>query len=539
MNIELLEKCQQIIKKYNIDWEDSFLQWNLPSHIKSDLALNFSLAISYKTKCNVQEISKEIIEYINEPNWIFEITKLGHINIILPNDYYKEFLINNYLNEGNNLKAPKKNKLINIEFVSANPTGYLHLAHFRQAFFGAALANILEFQGYNIIREYYINDNGQQINSLINSVFYFYQKEQGRIKEEILIEYPGRASQEVAKFLLKKWNNKNFEQLSNTDLEIWKKEILNFILDKIKIELKSCKVEFDIWSKESDYIKNEPLKELLLELQNKNLIYKEENSTFFKSSLLGDDKDRVIIKQNGEYTYFLPDIVYHKNKFQRSDRLINIWGADHHGYIKRLSLACKTLGYSDLQIILIQTLKLLISEGKKSKFSKRLGNVIELQDALKYIDQEQLKFFCLEKDANQPIDINVKLLKTHQEKTSLYYLQYAHARCWQILIKAKEKKIDNISLEINLLNQQEKPILNLLIRFPSILKIIEKNNKPHILLHYLLDLSKKWQSYYQNNIILNLNNLKLTSQKLLIVKNIQIILNLGFKLLGLNAPKNM
>jgi arginyl-tRNA synthetase len=268
---------------------------------------------------------------------------------------------------------------------------------------------------------------------------------------------------------------------------------LNLILTKIRQDLERCGIGFDIWFSETSlYEKNKHLK-LLEELKERALIYTQDGATFFRSSLGGDDKNRVIIKQDGDYTYFFSDILYHQDKFKRSDRLINILGADHHGYVERLKSTFQLLGYKQeaIQIILVQIVNLLTKEGSMERFSKRSGNTIELEEALRYMDMDQLKFFLLEKDPNQPISINTELLKENKEKTRLYYIQYAYARCCQILQNSQEKDLKKISFNIDLLKEgNERKIFNLLIRFSLILENIIEENKPHHLIYYLYELSR-------------------------------------------------
>ena len=314
------------------------------------------------------------------------------------------------------------------------------------------------------------------------------------------------------------------------------------ILTKIRQDLAKCGIKFDFWFSETSlYGKNNHL-ELLEELKKKNLIYNQEGATFFRSSLGGDDKDRVIIKQDSDYTYFFSDILYHHDKLKRADALINVMGADHHGYITRIKSACQLLGYKpeSIQMVLVQIVNLLTKEGGKERFSKRAGNTIELDKALEHMDIDQLKFFLLEKEPNQLLSINTELLKENKEKTRLYYIQYAHARCHQIFQKAQEKDLAKISYDINLLQEKsEREIFNLLIRFSFILGNIIEENKPHHLIHYLYELARVWQVYYQNSTILEPEKPELTAQKLLLVKNIQIILKLGFGLMGIEAPNIM
>jgi len=228
-------------------------------------------------------------------------------------------------------------------------------------------------------------------------------------------------------------------------------------------------------------------------LEEKKLVDDREGAKFFRSSLGGDDKDRVIIKQDGDYTYFFSDILYHQNKLTRADKIINIWGADHHGYVARIKSVCQLLGYKpeNIQIVLVQIVNLLTKEGKTKRFSKRAGNTIELDEALQYVDMDQLKFFLLEKEPNQPLSINTELLKENKEKTRLYYIQYAHARCHQIFQKAQTKGIAKIGGNVDLLNSQiEREIFNSLIRFSFVLEKIIEENKSHHLINYLYELSR-------------------------------------------------
>jgi arginyl-tRNA synthetase len=541
----LLSAWKNIATQYNISWKNSFLQWQLPTNISADFALTLALPISHKTKKKPQEIAQEILKIAVFPNLTWEITEQGYINFRFPITYCQQFLNETLTQKGQNLRSKKKDIRLNIEYVSANPTGYLHLAHFRHAVIGNTLANVYQFCGYEVVREYYINDRGGQITSLVNSVYYFYHQLQGislPIKPE-KIEYSGKSSQETAQVLIKKWDNKYINKhLNEEEFAIWKKEILALILTKIQQDLEKCGIEFDIWFSESSLYNENKHKDLIQKLAKKDLIFEQEGATFFRSSLGGDDKDRVIIKQDGDYTYFFSDILYHQEKAKRADKLIYVWGADHHGTMARLKSAWQLLGYEPerIQIILVQIVNLLTKEGQTARFSKRAGNTIELEEALQYMDMDQLKFFLLEKEPNQPLSINTELLRENKEKTHLYYIQYAHARCHQIFQKAQEKGIDKVSLNIDLLtSKNEREIFNLLIRFSFVLENVVEENKPHHLIHYLHELSKAWQVYYQNSIILEPKSPELTSQKLLLVKNIQIILKLGLSLVGIEAPNIM
>ena len=539
----LLTKWKDFASQNGIIWKNSLLQWDLPENVAADFALTLALPISHKIKKNPTEIATEIVKLNDYPGLEWTITEKGYINFRFPLSYYQQFLAQTWQEKGQNLRGDEKNRRVNLEYVSTNPTGKLHLAHFRHAFLGNTLANIYQFCGYEVVREYYINDRGGQITSLISSVYYFYQKLQNvSLSEPANNDYSNKNTQEIATKLIKKWGKKYLNVSLDKELFfLWKKEVLAIVLTDIRHDLEKCGVKFDNWFSETSLYEENKHLSLLPELEKKNLIYQQEGATFFRSSWGGDEKDRVMIKKDSDYTYFFSDILYHLNKLQRSDKIINIWGADHHGFIARLKSACQLLGYQaeTIQIILVQIVNLLTPEGDTKKFSKRLGNTISLEETLKYLEMDQLKFYLLEKEPNQPLFINTELLKENQEKTRLYYLQYAHARCQQLISKAQIKNLDKNSLQINLLGEKERKILNWLIRFPSILEKITEENKPHYLIHYLDELANSWQVYYQNSFILDEKNPELSSQKLLVVKNIQIILKLGLNLLGIEAPEQM
>jgi arginyl-tRNA synthetase len=540
----LLAKWKDFASQNGVIWKNSFLQWDLPENVTADFALTLALPISHKNQKTPSEIATEIVRLNDYPGLEWNISEKGYINFRLPLSYYQQFLSKTWQEKGQNLRGSEKNlRVVNLEYVSTNPTGKLHLAHFRHAFLGNTLANIYQFCGYEAVREYYINDRGGQITSLVGSVYYFYHKLQNiSPSEPTNNDYSNKNTEEIAAKLIKKWGSKYLNVSLDKELFfIWKKEILEMVLTDIRHDLEKCGVKFDNWFSETSLYEENKHSSLLQELEKKNLIYQQEGTTFFRSGLGGDEKDRVIIKKDGDYTYFFSDILYHLNKLKRSEQIINIWGADHHGFIARLKSACQLLGYQaeTIQIILVQMVNLLTPEGDTKKFSKRSGNTINLEEALKYLKIDQLKFYLLEKESNRPLAINTELLKENQEKTRLYYLQYAHARCQQLINKAQEKNLDKISFQIDLLGKKERKLLNLLIRFPNILEKITEENKPHYLIHYLDELAHSWQVYYQNSIILDEKNPELSSQKLLVVKNIQIILKLGLILLGIEAPEWM
>lgn len=527
-----------------IKWNHSFLQWNFPPEIKADFALNLALPIAHKHNVLVKNVAQQILSLTENNKYLQgEISSRGYINFRLSDEYYVKFLKKVVASKSDSFSVQEKEKTVLLEYASVNPTGQLHLGHARTVVIGDTLANVYQYFGYKVIREYYINDRGEQINSLVNSVWYYYClihdfSPAGNTN----LEYQTPAVKEIAQFLNKRYGNSLLKK--QLDLELFsllRQESLEFLLNKIKYDLKTCGVVFDSWVSETELCADDKLAQLIQELKDRNLTYDEEGALLLKTSSLGDEKNRVLIKKNGDYTYFLPDILYHLNKLARADNLINIWGADHHGYVARIKAACQLLGRDQqrIKIILVQMLSLLTSQGQSQKFSKRLGTAINLDEALKWWGKDWLRFNLLYKDAGSHLEISEKSFQT-EKKDQLYYLQYAHARAHQLLTKAREKGIDLNYESANLpWNEEERNILKTLLRFSFIVQLIIEENKPHYLIHYLTELAQVFQTYYQKEIIIEITDLPKTQQRILLTQGTKKILKIGLNLAGINAPDRM
>lgn len=543
----IINDLKKFASENSITWKDSFFRWGMKKDFDFDFSTSLPITLSHQKGIKIEDGSNLVLKSIgnkllDDLSW--SISDKGYINFCFSEDFFCDLLHNIFDSSGDALRGEKKGISINIEYVSANPTGDLHLAHLRQAFIGNSLSNIYNFLGYDVTREYYINDRGEQINNLISSVNFYYNKIlDAVIIPEKDISYPGKSSERIAKLLVEKWKNKYLKKkLNNADTLVWKNEILSIVIDKIRSDLKKLGINFDIWFSEESLYKEEKHLKMIEKLKEKGLIYLENGALFFRSGEWGDDKDRVIVKENGQFTYFFSDMLYHSEKLSRSDSLIVIMGADHHGYISRLKSFCELLENKGdkISLVIVQTLSLLTSDGDKRKFSKRLGNSITLDDILQVSEVDQLKFLLLEKESNQPISLNIELLEKNQEKTRLYYIQYAYARSFQIIKKAHEKNFLVTKNKTDLLrDNKEKKIKNLIARFRFVLDNCSEERKHHYLLHYLFELSSAWQNYYQNELILNEENKRLSSQRIFLVKNVQIILGIGLDLLGLEKPKRI
>ena len=547
INLEkIISAWKEIAKSNNITWKESFIKWEIPEGLVADFAVTLALPISYIKKKKPYDAALEITRNFPFGSILkFEVTKLGYINCSFKQSFYR-----NCLNEiiiGDFFKFEKNNLNVNVEFVSVNPTGYLHLGHLRNAIIGDTISNIYSFLGFNVVREYYINDRGNQIEELIRSVLFYYFKFQNlefNSTTEDKLSYSGKATKDAALFFLQN-NCFSLDEIDSNSLFV-KEQIIDFFIQKIKLDLISCGVRFDNWFSEKKLYENDQvLNNLLKEFKSKEIVYEKDNALFLKTESAGDDKDRVIVKDNGDYTYFLSDIIYHLNKLNRSDILINVWGSDHHGYIERLLGSLELLGYNArerISIILIQMVSLLTEDGSK-KFSKRLGTVIDVNEALKIIEKDQLRFSFLEKESSHSLTINLNSLSEQKEKSRLYYVQYAHARCNQILTKWKDISITNDDFIINemfLLNEKkEKDILNNLIIFRQVVIDAANEKKPFSIIHYLQKLSSDFQSYYQSCQILQSENYELSKQRVILVKAVKEVLNKGLQLCGISAPDFM
>lgn len=536
---------KQISKHYGVAWKNSFFKWETPRGIDADFAITLALPISHITKRKPFDVASEIkTKFLTNSSLQVTITEQGYLNCKFAESLYRDYL--NYTTEHEITPLQDKGLTVNVEFVSVNPTGYLHLGHLRNGVLGDVIASLYAFVGYNVNREYYINDRGNQINELVDSVLFYYLQSKNRSshsEEEQTLTYNNQSTRDAADYLL------NVSKLSDLQIttkgELLKEEVINFFVNRIREDLLCCGIKFDNWfSERAMYDDKEVVGNLLTKLQTEGHLYQKEQAFFLRTSLAGDEKDRVVVKENGDYTYFLSDIIYHLDKLKRADIFINVWGSDHHGYVERLLGSLQLLGNdrSKFSIILIQMVSLLTSEGSK-KFSKRLGTSIDVRDALQIVDKDQLKFCLIEKEANHSLTINLEMLSKEREKSRLYYIQYAHARCNQILVKWEvltgNSDCSLITDELRVTEQQEQEILKLLVRFSQVLLEAAEEKKPFLLIHYLQDLSKEFQSYYQLHKVLQKELYELSKQRVAIVRAVKKTIQKGLEICGVDAPELM
>ncbi|MBI2635268.1 MAG: arginine--tRNA ligase [Parcubacteria group bacterium] len=433
-----------------------------------------------------------------------------------------------------------KNYKVQVEFISANPTGPLTMANGRGGFYGDVLANILETQGYNITREFYINDRGGQILALGRSIKLAQGENLSLEKTELENLYKGDYINDLAKQIDK---NFSIEEAGQASVDL----ILN---THIKPVIKKLGINFDVWFSEKSLYKGGQYEKVMEDLMRKDLIYEKDGATWMKTSELGDTEDRVLIKSNGDETYFMSDILYHLNKFEvrKFNKAINIWGADHHGDIPRLMGALKALGINSerLKIVLIQFVR-LVSGGKKAKVSKRAGIFVTLDELVGEIGLDAVRFFFLMYSSDTHMDFDLSLAKERSQKNPIYYVQYAYARLSSILRKAKVSnlrkakvsKAEVLSSEFSALKTNaEFDLIRKLTEFPEVLSDIAINYEVHRLPRYALELAREFHNFYEKERVIT-EDKKLTSARLALVTATKIVLGNALNLMGIKAPDKM
>ena len=533
MNLLIVQELNRIAKEFGFE-ENCFVVSKPANKDFGDFSTNMALVIAKKNKENPNESAKKIVDkFIKENAFVKEISIVapGFINFYLVDEYYAN-IVQKIITEGADYGKAKSDLHYNLEFVSANPTGFLHVAHARGAALGDSLGNIFNHVGIKVTREYVINDAGSQIGMLAYASFVRYQQLFGKEIELPEESYHGQdivwGAERIKEQIGDKWLDVKYEDIE----EEMKDLAVAIMLERIKVDMKSMNVEFEIYFSEKSLHKDNIIPDKLKEIDG---VIVKDGATWLNTTKYGDDKDRVLIKQDGSYTYFLPDIIYHNIKIGRDkniSKLINIWGADHSGYIKRMEIAMELMGHKDkLKIIVLQLVKLL-KNGEELKMSKRKGTSLYLSELIKQVGIDTARFFLVNRSANSQIDFDLDLASMKTNDNPVFIVQYAYARTQQLINKSTVTKFDKFSYS----EKKEKEIIGMLEQFPSLLKQISENNKVHLLPQYLINLAKEFNSFYSNSKILgNIREIEL----LTLAKACGIVIKLGLSLLGVSSPERM
>lgn len=426
-----------------------------------------------------------------------------------------------------------QNEKINLEYVSANPTGDLHPGHARGAAMGDAVARIMKKAGFDITREYYINDAGNQIENMTQSVYVRYLESYDIAAKMPEDGYYGSDIIEIALELKALYGDK---YLNQTDLSDIREFALKKQLKKLEADLSQFQVEFDVWSSESEIYQRGLVEKIVEKLNELNLTYQAEGALWLKTSEYGDDKDRVLIKNDGTYTYLTPDIAYHLDKFQRGfSRLVDFWGADHHGYIPRMKAALRALGYDEsaLSVDIIQMVR-MIKDGEEFKLSKRSGKAISLRDLIDEVGVDAIRYFFVSRAADSQMDFDLDLALQQSNENPVYYAQYAHARMASILRQVVDFKPQE---QFKLLkHQKELELLKGLNELPLVVNEAAMHREPHKVCNYIQKIAALFHSFYGECKVLDDENPELTQERLGLVLATKITLANALNLIGVSAP---
>jgi arginyl-tRNA synthetase len=541
-----------------------------------DLASNIALILAKPLKTNPQIIANAIKDaFINDEDLIkVEVAGPGFINFFLSTKTHNEVLKQIFNEKGSYGKSEPNNQTVLIEYVSSNPTGPLHVGHGRGAVFGSVLAALLREAGFKVDEEYYINDFGRQMNILAASLWLRYAQlfnsEINMIKNgyqgEYLISIADSlkqiqsdkfySSQEEVSILInpEKEEDEAFtdkiveavHSMLGEDFFLLRNFALEEILKIIKKDLLDFGVNHNYWFSESslydpDGSAKSKVDKAIEELGSLGFVYEKEDAVWFRSSDFGDDKDRVLKRSNGEHTYFASDVAYHGDKYERGyDRVINIWGSDHHGYTPRVNAAMEASNrdIKKLEVVYIQFAN-LIRAGKKVTMSTRSGEFITLKELMDEVTTEAARFFYINRKADQHLDFDLDLAKEQSKDNPLYYIQYAHARICSVLKKSNTVNKDLVDSDLSLLDlEKEVEIQKILKQYPSVIERAAKSSEPHLICYYLKDLAGLFHSYYNSEKFI-VEDEKLMNSRLFLLNGIKQVLLNGLLVLGINAPEEM
>ena len=504
-----------------------------------DFTTNIALKLSKSLKKPPREIAAAVVELIQK-----EIPKsglkdlicqvkvegAGFVNFYLePNYFYTQ--LSKIITQGKDalkLDAGKGKKVL-IEFVSANPTGSLSVAHARQAAVGDCLANVLSFIGFKVSREYYLNDEGNQINILGKSVELRRQELAGKTIQFPEDYYQGDYIRDIAKEA-----DKN--KIKDNDLGDFAADL---ILKIIKQELIDFGVKFDCWYSQKELAKSGKVEQAFEQLKKEGFLYEQDGALWFKSTAFADDKDRVVIKTDGSQTYLAPDIAYHEDKFNRGfNWLINLWGPDHHGYINRIKAAIQALGHSgnSLSVVIVQ-LATIFRNGQPIQMSTRRGQYITLREVLDEVGSDAARFFFLMRRTSSHLDFDLEVAKKQSSENPVYYVQYAHARICSILRSATVGIKGNLELSV-LKEKEELNLIKKMLEFKAVQNVCLATCDPYLLTVYLQELSESFHKFYDLHRVLGQTD-ALTSARLALINGTKIVLSCGLELLGVSQPESM
>ena len=576
---DLIKKCIQdlISKGILIEMPPNVRLDHTKDNSHGDYATNIALMLSKQAKMNPVDLAKIIVDQLEESSFInkIEIAGPGFINFFI-SDESSSSVVSEIIDQGALYGSSEigQGKKVLLEYVSANPTGPLHVGHGRGAAYGATISNLLRAVGFKVDNEYYVNDAGRQMDILAVSIYLRYLSLCGENLRFPDNGYQGQYIKDIAQVIYDSSGEEFYKKLDLIFANVSKdgseggdkeshidgliensKSILGdsfraifqvgieSILGGIKSDLSEFGVVFEKWFSEQSLIDTGLSESCISKLKESQKVYEKDGALWFKTTNYGDEKDRVVVRDNGNHTYFASDIAYHFDKFERGyDKIINVWGADHHGYISRVKASIDALGHSPdkLEILLVQFAN-LYRGGSKVQMSTRSGSFVTLEDLRKEVGNDAARFFYILRKSEQHMDFDLDLAKSKTNENPVYYIQYAHARICSVFRQANEKEmeVDHSQANLSLLTEGiEKNIIKELSRYKSVLESSAMQYEPHQLAYYLRDLSTHFHSYY-NACKFIVEDKQLTQARLSLIHATRQILINGLSILGVSAPESM
>ena len=514
-----------------------------------DLSTNFAMVSAALQKMPPRKIAEVLVSNIEAKDLIckVEIAGPGFINFFLSNKAWQP-VVDEILKQDISFGSSDigKNEKVQVEFVSSNPTGPLHVGHGRGAAVGDSVGNILAFAGFDVQKEYYINDSGRQIRTLGTSVWLRLLQKAGKTKDFPEDCYQGDYIKDIAGLVLEKEGETFVHKDEKEAIDVCAKFAAGIILQGIKEDLTNFGVSFDQWFSEQSLYDSGRVQKAIEDFKSKDMIYEEDGALWFRTTDFGDEKNRVVVRNNGLATYFASDIAYHVEKFERGfQRVIDVWGADHHGYIKRINAVVEASGRKSeqFQVILVQLVNLLRG-GQPFQMSTRAGEFVTLKEIVDEVGKDAARFMFLSRSYDSGLDFDLELAKQKNSENPVYYVQYVHARITGILLKAKQENIiQEIDFKkgehLNLLNTKEE--VNLLKILQTFRENVEKSAlelHPHVIFNYLMNLAAAFHGYYNRHKVIT-DDREQTLARLSLVLGVKKVIRNGMTLLGVSAPERM
>lgn len=514
-----------------------------------DLATNFAMVNAKVQKMAPRKIAETITRYIENDNPIIEKTEIagpGFINFFIRPAAWYPVLENIYQQDAEyGFSDIGKGQTVQVEFVSANPTGPLHVGHGRGAIVGDSVASILTACGYDVKREYYINDAGKQIQTLGLSVFLRCKELEGQAIDFPEECYQGDYITDIAKDLHEEKGEWIFTLGEKDAVSFCSKFAADKMIIEIRDVLNTLGITFDNWYSEQSLVNSGKVKSVIEKFKQSNIIYEKDDALWFKTKKFGDEKDRVVVRNNGQTTYFASDIAYHQDKLERGfDRIIDVWGADHHGYIPRIKASIKASDKDENQFVVILTqLVNLLRKGVPVSMGKRSGQFITLKEVIDEVGRDAVRFIFLTRHYDSPLDFDLEVAKQKTNDNPVYYVQYVHARISSILKKAADEKgIIDIKFNDNAVKRIKEPeeirLIKHLARYPETIAASAESMEPHRIAFYLMALAADFHAYYNKHRVLT-EDTTLAAGRLYLVKAVQTVIRNGLTLLGVSAPDVM